>query len=78
MAPFTFNTSASIQFGAGALDKLGALTRARIGERVFIVTDPGMIKTGIVARALASSRAWRRPASPPWCSRTCKPIRRRR
>ena len=57
MTPFTFNTSASIQFGAGALDKLGALTRARIGKRVFIVTDPGMIKTGIVARALASLEA---------------------
>ncbi len=54
MSPFTFNTSASIQFGAGALAKLGALTRERIGMRVFLVTDPGMIATGIVARALAS------------------------
>jgi len=57
MTPFTFNTSASIQFGAGALEKLGALTRARIGESVFLVTDPGMIATGIVARALASLEA---------------------
>lgn len=54
ISPFTFNTSASIEFGVGALAKLGALTRQRIGERVFLVTDPGMIATGIVDRALKS------------------------
>lgn len=52
MNPFTFNTSKSIQFGAGTLSSLGELVRARIGERVMLITDPGMMSTGIVDRAL--------------------------
>jgi alcohol dehydrogenase class IV len=52
--PFIFNTSPSIQFGAGVLARLGALARQRIGERALLVTDPGLIATGIVDRALAS------------------------
>lgn len=52
MNPFTFNTSKSIQFGAGMLSSLGELVRARIGERVMLITDPGMMSTGIVDRAL--------------------------
>ncbi|MAY62824.1 MAG: alcohol dehydrogenase [Rhizobiales bacterium] len=52
MNPFTFNTSKSIQFGVGALNRLGDLVRAQIGERVMLVTDPGMMSTGIVDRAL--------------------------
>ncbi len=57
MTPFTFNTSASIQFGAGRLDQLGALAKARIGARVLLVTDPGLLETGIVVRAMASLAA---------------------
>jgi len=52
MNPFTFNTSKSIQFGAGALNRIGDLTRAQIGDRVMLVTDPGMMSTGIVDRTL--------------------------
>ena len=52
MNPFTFNTSKSIQFGVGALNRLGDLVKAQIGERVMLVTDPGMMSTGIVDRAL--------------------------
>ena len=52
MNPFTFNTSKSIQFGVGALGRIGDLVRAQIGERVMLVTDPGMMSTGIVDRAL--------------------------
>ena len=51
MDAFNFNTSASIQFGAGSLARIGALSRERLGGRVLIVTDPGMVATGIVERA---------------------------
>ncbi len=52
MKSFTFNTSANIQFGPGCLARLGALARERLGGRVLLVTDPGMMATGIVERAL--------------------------
>jgi alcohol dehydrogenase class IV len=49
--PFTFNTSGSIRFGAGLIDTLGAIARERMGDAVLLVTDPGMVATGIVDRA---------------------------
>ncbi|MBC7283683.1 iron-containing alcohol dehydrogenase [Hoeflea sp.] len=52
MNPFTFNTSKSIQYGAGALNRIGELVRTQIGDRVMLVTDPGMMSTGIVDRTL--------------------------
>lgn len=52
MNPFTFNTSKSIQFGAGALEHIGALVKGQIGDRVMMVTDSGMMSTGIVDRAM--------------------------
>lgn len=57
MAPFIFNTTKSIQFGAGALARLGNLARASMGVRVLFVTDPGMMSTGMVERALAILQA---------------------
>jgi alcohol dehydrogenase class IV len=57
MSPFVFNTTKSIQFGAGSLSKLGELVRATMGNRVFVVTDPGMLATGIIDRALAILKA---------------------
>jgi alcohol dehydrogenase class IV len=57
MSPFTFNTTRSIQFGAGSLAKLGDLARATMGARVLVVTDPGMMRTGIVERALEFLKA---------------------
>ena len=54
MNPFTFNAPKSIQFGVGALSRLGELVSGQIGTRVMLVTDPGMIATGIVDRALSS------------------------
>lgn len=53
MTPFTFNTAPSIRFGAGTLGNLGEVAAARIGRRVLLVTDGGMVATGIVERALA-------------------------
>ncbi len=53
MTPFVFNTTRSIQFGAGSLSRLGDLALAHLGMRVMLVTDPGMMATGIIDRALA-------------------------
>ena len=52
MSSFVFNTTKSIQFGNGAVEKLGEIARARMGARVMLVTDPGMMATGIVDRAM--------------------------
>lgn len=52
MKPFVFNTSKNIQFGAGTLNRLGDLVRAHIGERIMLVTDPGIMTTGIVERSV--------------------------
>lgn len=52
MAPFTFNTTPSIRMGAGLLNELGSITKSICGDRVLLVTDPGMMATGIVDRAL--------------------------
>lgn len=57
MTPFTFNTTGSIQFGAGRIEKLGELSRATTGSRVLLVTDPGMIEVGIVQRATKALEA---------------------
>jgi len=57
VTPFTFNTTKSVQFGAGRLASLGDLVRGQIGARVLLVTDPGLLKTGIVARAQAALAA---------------------
>jgi phosphonate metabolism-associated iron-containing alcohol dehydrogenase len=57
MTPFVFNTTRSIQFGAGALARVADIVRAGIGTRVMLVTDPGMMATGIVERAVAILRA---------------------
>ena len=52
MTPFVFNTPKNIQFGAGTLNRLGDLVRALIGEHIMLVTDPGMMTTGIVQRSV--------------------------
>lgn len=57
MKPFTFNTSPSIRFGAGLIDTLGAIARERISGNVLLVTDPGMVATGIVGRAVTAMGA---------------------
>lgn len=54
MIPFNFNTAASVRFGPGLLSQLGDIVKGEIGTRVLLVTDPGMMATGIVERALTS------------------------
>ena len=57
MNPFTFNTSKSIQFGAGAIGRIGEIVSGQIGNRIMLITDPGMMATGIIERAIVNLRA---------------------
>jgi alcohol dehydrogenase class IV len=43
-----------VHFGAGALDRLGPLSRKLGGRRVLVVTDPGVAAAGHAERAIAS------------------------
>ncbi len=57
MQPFDFHSSTRVVVGENALDQLGDLTQALGGRRVLLVTDPGIIRAGIVERALDSLKA---------------------
>jgi len=57
MNPFTFNTTPGIRLGAGLLDQLGFMTAEHCGKDVLLVTDPGMLTTGIVDRAVRALEA---------------------
>jgi len=54
---FSFNTTPSIQFGNGVVSRLGELARVRMGGRVLVVTDPGLVATGIIAQVAGILRA---------------------
>ncbi|MAM11094.1 MAG: alcohol dehydrogenase [Rhizobiaceae bacterium] len=56
MNKFAFNTAKSIRFGVDALEELPTLVKAQIGDRIMLVTDPGMMATGIVERAVGLLR----------------------
>jgi len=49
---FTFQSSANLTFGPGALAKLADLV-AGFGARALVVSDPGVAKAGILPRILA-------------------------
>lgn len=55
--PFTFNTAKSIVFGAGAIARLGEIARPLAGARIALVTDKGVVASGLVEPALSSLRA---------------------
>ena len=57
MQSFDFQSSTRVVFGENALDQLGDLTIALGGNRVLVVTDPGIIRAGISDRALDSLKA---------------------
>ncbi len=57
MTPFTFNTTPSIVSGAGAAARLGEIVRGRLGRRVLVVTDAGVVKAGLVDASLESLTA---------------------
>ncbi|MCO4824219.1 MAG: iron-containing alcohol dehydrogenase [Amylibacter sp.] len=52
MKPFVFNTAASIQLGAGKIAELGEMVRARMGKRVMLISDPGLVDLGMVGAAV--------------------------
>ena len=56
MSPFTFNTSASIVFGEGTVSRIGTLASGRGWTRVLMVTDPGLVRIGLIEPALAALR----------------------
>ena len=53
---FNFNTVPTIISAPGAIARLGELAKARLGARVLVVTDPVLVKLGIVERGLDSLR----------------------
>ena len=57
MNPFTFNTTPSLRMGAGLAGEIGQITRPICGDRVLLVTDPGMMATGLVQRVRDGLRA---------------------
>ena len=59
MQSFDFQSSTRVVFGENALDQLGDLTKELGGRRALVVTDPGIIGTGIVERAHDSLKAAR-------------------
>ena len=59
MTAFEFSLRTRIVFGLGAVERVGSLVRELEAERVFLVTDPGIVAAGHVERtekALAASK----------------------
>jgi alcohol dehydrogenase len=56
LPPFDFVPLSRVVFEAGAINKLGALTRELGGQRILLVTDPGLRKAGHPQRAVTSLR----------------------
>ena len=52
MSPFTFSTAPSLIVGSGSITRLGEITAQRLGPRVFLVTDAGLVKAGLIAPVL--------------------------
>ena len=53
MQAFTFNTTQSLIHEPGAARRLAALCHDRSAQRVFLVTDPGLVGTGLLDPVLA-------------------------
>lgn len=54
MNPFIFNTTPQIVFRPGAAAEMGDIVKAKLGQRILFVTDPGLRKLGLCDPALAS------------------------
>jgi alcohol dehydrogenase class IV len=57
MSGFVFNTVKTIVSAPGAIRRLGQLCEERIGKRVIVVTDRGIVKAGLLDQALDALRA---------------------
>jgi len=53
-AQFTFNTTPSIVFGEGSIGSIGDVARRKLGDRVVVVTDRGVLAAGLADEALAA------------------------
>ena len=54
MSAFTFNTTKSVICEPGAIKRLGEIVKEQMGKKVLLVTDPGLIKAGLLDRATRS------------------------
>lgn len=54
MRPFSFDTTPSLIFGAGSMARLGERAAKRLGPRILVVTDRGLLEAGLLDQALAS------------------------
>ncbi|WP_414472982.1 iron-containing alcohol dehydrogenase [Microvirga sp. M2] len=54
MPPFTFNTAPSLIFGSGSIARIGEIAAQRLGPRIALVTDTGLVKAGLIVKALES------------------------
>lgn len=54
MTAFTFNTTKSVICEPGAIRRLGTLVREHMGDRVLLVTDPGLVRAGLLGSATGS------------------------
>ena len=52
MSSFAFNTVPSIVFGPGSIARIGEIAALRLGPRVALVTDAGLVRAGLIAPAL--------------------------
>ena len=57
MQSFDFQSSTRVVFGENTLDQLGNLTKELGGMQVLVVTDPGIVRAGILEKALDSLKA---------------------
>ncbi len=57
MTPFTFNTTRTIISGPGKAAEIGSIARPLLGERILLVTDSGLLRSGLLDPALASLKA---------------------
>lgn len=57
MSPFSFETSPKIICEQGGAERLGEIARSLGLTRLFLVTDPGLIKAGLIDSAAASLAA---------------------
>lgn len=57
LAPFDYDPRTRVVFGAGVVDRLGALVQEYGGRTVLVVTDPGIQRAGHAARCLDSLAA---------------------
>lgn len=54
ISEFSFATAAKVHFGAGAMARLAEIAGGLLEERCLIVTDAGLVATGIVDKAIGA------------------------